>query len=186
MGRINCFIPFANAAQVSKTVEGLKENDLVNKIYLLANDEAEGSVEGCEVIKVKNLNSSATIKAIAEKADADYVLLYTKYNTLKFAPFAIERFVKIADDSQSSMCYADHYNVTEKGAVKAPVIDYQFGALRDDFDFGSVMLYCGKCFKKAAEAMKADYEFAGLYDHRLKLSQFGKLKIGRASCRERV
>lgn len=175
MGRINCFIPFANAAQVSKTVEGLKENDLVNKIYLLANDEAEGSVEGCEVIKVKNLNSSATIKAIAEKADADYVLLYTKYNTLKFAPFAIERFVKIADDSQSSMCYADHYNVTEKGAVKAPVIDYQFGALRDDFDFGSVILYCGKCFKKAAEAMKADYEFAGLYDHRLKLSQIGKL-----------
>ncbi len=175
MGRINCFIPFANAAQVGQTVENLKNNELVNKIYLLANAEAEGSVEGCEVINVKNLTASATLKAIAEKADADFVLFYTKYNTLKFAPFAIERFVKIAEDSQSALCYADHYNVTDKGADKAPVIDYQFGALRDDFDFGSVLFYCGKCFKKAAEAMKADYEFAGLYDHRLKLSQFGKI-----------
>ena len=116
------------------------------------------------------------MKAIAAKADdADFVMLYTKYNTLKFAPFAIERFVTLANDSQSAMLYADHYNVTDKGADKAPVIDYQFGSLRDDFDFGSVLFFCACCFKKAAEAMKADYEFAGLYDLRLKLSQFGTI-----------
>ncbi len=171
MTRINCFIPFSSPEQVQKTIDGLKACSLVGKIYLLAGAEATGTVEGCTVINVKGLYASATIKAIAEKADADYVMLYTKYNTLKFAPYAIERLVKIADDSQSGMLYADHYNVTEKGADKAPVIDYQMGSLRDDFDFGSVLFFCAQCFKQAAAAMKADYEWAGLYDLRLKLSQ---------------
>ena len=143
MGRINCFIPFASPEQVAQTVASLKADELVNKIYLLADGDVANAVDGCEVIKIKGLTSSATMRAIAEHADADYVMLYTKYTTLKFAPFAIERFVKLADDSQSGMLYADHYNVTENGAVKAPVIDYQYGSLRDDFDFGSVLLFCG-------------------------------------------
>ena len=175
MGRINCFIPVANAEQAKATIEGLKANELVNKIYLLANAEAEGTVEGCEVININNLTSTATMKAIAEKADADFTLVYTKYVSLKFAPFAIERFVKLAEDSQAGMLYADHYNVTEKGADKAPVIDYQYGSLRDDFDFGSVLFFCSCCLKKAAAALKSEYEFAGLYDLRLKLSQFAEI-----------
>ena len=175
MGRINCFIPFATAEQAEQTIQGLKANELVNKIYLLASAEVTDTVEGCELLRVGGLNASATMRAIAEKADADYVMLYTKHDTLKFAPFAIERFVKLADDTQSGMLYADHYNVTERGADKAPVIDYQQGSLRDDFDFGSVLFFCGCCFKKAVVAMRADYEFAGLYDLRLKLSQFAAI-----------
>ena len=175
MGRINCFIPFANAEQAAQTIQNLKGEELVNKIYLLATEENAAPVEGCELVPVKGLTSSATMRAVAEHADADYLLLYTKFDTLKMAPFAIERFVKLADDTQSGMLYADHYNVTEKGADKAPVIDYQMGSLRDDFDFGSVLFFCGNCYKKAAAAMKADYEFAGLYDLRLKLSQFAAI-----------
>ena len=171
MTKINCFIPFASAEQAQATVDGLKSNPLVNKIFLLAGDDAQGTIEGCEMLKVNNLTSTATIKAIAEHSDACVTLLYTKYVTLKFAPFAIERFVKILADTQSGMVYADHYNVTDKGADKTPVIDYQMGSLRDDFDFGSVMVFCAECFKKAAAAMKATYEHAGLYDLRLKLSQ---------------
>jgi len=171
MGRINCFIPFANPEQVQQTVDNLKGNQLINKIYLLAGADATGTIDGCELLPVKGLTSSGTMRAIADKCDADYTLLYTKHDTLKMAPFAIERFVKLADDTQSGMLYADHYNVTEKGADKAPVIDYQQGSLRDDFDFGSVLFFCGKCFKQAAAAMTADYEFAGLYNLRLKLSQ---------------
>ncbi len=171
MTKINCFIPFASTEQAQATVDGLKSNPLVNKIFLLAGDDAKGTIEGCEMLKVNNLTSTATIKAIAEHSDACVTLLYTKYVTLKFAPFAIERFVKILADTQSGMVYADHYNVTDKGADKAPVIDYQMGSLRDDFDFGSVMVFCAECFKKAAAAMKATYEHAGLYDLRLKLSQ---------------
>ncbi len=175
MGRINCFIPFADAEQAAQTIQNLRQQELVNKIYLLATVEGATAVDGCEIVTVNGLTSSATMRAIALRADSDYVLLYTKYDTLKMAPFSLERFAKLGDDTQSGMLYADHYNVTEQGADKAPVIDYQMGSLRDDFDFGSVMFFCGQCFKRAAGAMKADYEFAGLYDLRLKLSQFAAI-----------
>ena len=175
MGRINCFIPFVSEKQAGKTIEHLKSLELVNKIYLLATVDDPKPVEGCEMLPINVLFSSATMREIASHADADYVLLYTKYDTLKMGPFSMERFVKLGDDTQSGMLYADHYNVTEKGADKAPVIDYQMGSLRDDFDFGSVLFFCSKCFKKAVEAMKANYEFAGLYDLRLKLSQFAAI-----------
>ena len=175
MKRIDCFIPFATAEQAGQTIAGLKANALVNNIYLLAAPGVTEGVEGCGLLHVDGLTASSTMRVIACHAQADYVMLYTKHDTLKFAPFAIERFVKLADDTQSGMLYADHYNVTEKGADKAPVIDYQFGSLRDDFDFGSVLFFCAACFKKAAQAMKADYEHAGLYDLRLKLSQFAAI-----------
>lgn len=175
MGTINCFIPFVSAEQAAPTIEHLKGEELVSKIYLLATVDNPAPVEGCEMLPVNVLSSSATMRAIAEHADADYVLLYTKYDTLKMGPFSLERFAKLAADTQSGMLYADHYNVTDKGADKAPVIDYQMGSLRDDFDFGSVLFFCCCCFKKAVEAMKQNYEFAGLYDLRLKLSQFAPI-----------
>ena len=139
MGRINCFIPFVSEKQAAQTIEHLKNEELVNKIYLLATVDKPAPVEGCEMLPVNVLFSSATMREIAAHADADYVLLYTKYDTLKMGPFSLERFAKLGDDTQSGMLYADHYNVTEKGADKAPVIDYQMGSLRDDFDFGR---YC--------------------------------------------
>lgn len=94
MKRIDCFIPFMNAEQVKNTVAGLKACDLVHNIYLLAGSDAQGEVEGCEKIAIGNLNSSDTMKKIAAKADCDYAMLYTKYNSLEFGMFAVERMVK--------------------------------------------------------------------------------------------
>lgn len=175
MRTINCFIPFLNAEQVKTTIAGLKACELVNKIYLLAGADSEGTVEGCEKIEIKGLNSSATMKKIAAKADADYVMLYTKHNTLEFGMFAIERMLHIADDSAAGMVYADHYNVVGETRNNAPVIDYQKGSLRDDFNFGSVLLFNACVFKNAVAKIDKEYEFAGLYDVRLKVSQEAEL-----------
>lgn len=171
MKKLNFFIPFVNEAQVKNTIGGLTQCELVSKICLLAGDDAQGSVEGCEKIAVKGIKSTDTMKKIAAAADGDYIVLYTKYNTLDFGMFAIERMVRIADDSDAGMVYADHYNVVGGNRTNAPVIDYQAGSLRDDFDFGSVLMFNAAAFKDAVARMDKDYEFAGLYDLRLKVSQ---------------
>lgn len=85
--------------------------------------------------------------------------------------FALERMMHIAEDSDAGMVYADHYQIADGKQTNAPVIDYQFGSLRDDFNFGSVLLFNTSKLKEAACRMKCDYNFAGLYDLRLKLSQ---------------
>lgn len=171
MKKLNFFIPFVNEAQVKNTIGGLTQCELVSKICLLAGDDAQGFVEGCEKIAVKGIKSTDTMKKIAAAADGDYIVLYTKYNTLDFGMFAIERMVRIADDSDAGMVYADHYNVVGGNRTNAPVIDYQAGSLRDDFDFGSVLMFNAAAFKDAVARMDKDYEFAGLYDLRLKISQ---------------
>ena len=175
MKTINCFIPYADAQQVQATVDGLRQNALVSKIFLLATDANAAAVEGCEVINIDALNSSATMKKIAAAAEGDYTLLYTKYNNLVMGYLALERMVRLAGDSKAAMVYADNYQVVEGKKSNAPVIDYQFGSLRDDFNFGSVLFFCTKALKAAAAEIDVEYTAAGLYDLRLKVSRQGDL-----------
>ncbi len=177
--KINCFIPFRDENQVKVTVENLKKNEEVNKIYLLRTEDASkvsGTVLGCDIIEVQSLKCTTAIKKIAEKADTCFTLIYTKYTELSFGLFALERMINIADDTDAAMIYADHFNETDGVRAFAPVIDYQMGSLRDDFDFGSVLLYRTDALKEAVSRMNIDYKFAAIYDLRLKVSQKGALE----------
>lgn len=115
--------------------------------------------------------SSAELRRIAQEADTDYTLLYTRATALRFVDLGLERMVQVADDTAAAMAYADHFN----GSEPAPVIDYQTGSLRDDFDFGGALLYRTSVLKEAASQMTEEYLYAGLYDLRLKASRLGKL-----------
>ena len=172
---INCFVPFASLDQVTPTVEALKASPLVTKIYLLATDQEAKSVLGCDLIHVDSLNSSATMKKIAEAADCDLILLYTKFDTLVPGYLALERLARLAADSKAGMLYADSYTVVDGVKSNAPVIDYQFGSLRDAFNFGSMLIFNTVDFKKAASGITADYKAAGLYDLRLRLSRIAPI-----------
>lgn len=178
--KINCFVPVTNENQVLETVKGLRRDNFSAKIYLMSFGDYKGSalpeLKDCEIITSDSLKSSATIKKIAEKsADADFSLIYTKYTTLELGYLALERLARIAGDTGASMLYSDHYQILEGKKTVAPVIDYQFGSLRDDFDFGSVLFFNSYALRSAANRMTDDYKYAGLYDLRLKISQQGEL-----------
>jgi len=114
---------------------------------------------------------SETIRHIAAESKADYALVYTKTTTLELGYMALERLLQIAQDTEAGLVYADHYQVKGGELVKAPVIDYQKGSLRDDFDFGSVLFFDAAALKESVQRMTESYQHAGLYDLRLKLSQ---------------
>lgn len=169
---IHCFVPYADEAQALATIKALKESNAVKSITLLNTGEATvAPLEGCDVLQVDSLTSSATMRAIAERANADYILFYTKYNALDPGYQALERFIRIGEDSGAGMLYADHYTVVDGKKSAAPVIDYQEGSLRDDFNFGSVLFFRTADFKRAAAGINKDYKSAGLYDLRLRISR---------------
>jgi hypothetical protein len=85
--------------------------------------------------------------------------------------FALERMTSIAQNTSAGMVYADYYERDEDGLHAHPLIDYRKGSLRDDFDFGPLLLFNTQALTEAAETMTEDYRFAGLYDLRLKVSQ---------------
>lgn len=173
--RVDCFIPYVSADQAKATVDGLRSCGLVKNIYLLSASCDAEACEGCEVLAVGSLFSSDTIKAIASKACADYTLLYTKYNELVMGHLAIERLVSIASAIDAGMLYADSYSVVDGVRKPSPVIDYQQGSLRDDFNFGSVLFFNTEKLKKASEEIDFDYKAAGLYDLRLRLSRIAPI-----------
>ena len=115
--------------------------------------------------------STAQVKEVAAQADTEYTLIYTRTTRLSWVQFGLERLLQIAGDTGAALIYADHFD----GEAPAPVIDYQPGSLRDDFDFGGVQVYRTECLRKAVAAMDADYQYAGLYDLRLRVSELGPL-----------
>ena len=155
MKKITCFVPYIDESQAGKTLSALRDSQLVDKVVCL--DEP--------VFK------SEIIRRIAAESKADYALVYTKTTTLELGYMALERLLQIVQDTNAGLVYADHYQVKGGELVKAPVIDYQKGSLRDDFDFGSVLFFDAAALKESVQRMTESYQHAGLYDLRLKLSQ---------------
>ena len=172
---IHAFLPYINEDQASANIKAIKDCDKVSKITLLSTDTSAKACDGCDMIYIDNLNSSATVKAIAQAADAAFILLYTGSALIVPGYLAFDRMIKIARDSKAAMVYADYYAVVDGVKSNAPVIDYQFGSLRDDFNFGSMLIFNTVDFKKAASGITADYKAAGLYDLRLRLSRIAPI-----------
>ena len=169
--RINCFIPYLEESQVKDTIKNLESNESHINIFLLTTDKSAKTFNNLPLLHVPTLSSTETIKVIEKHSDCDFILYYSKYSTLELGYFALERLVKLAQDTQAGMVYSDHYQIIGKERKSTPVIDYQKGSLRDDFNFGSLLLFNAKAFKDATNRMSNNYSVAGLYDLRLKLSQ---------------
>ena len=121
-------------------------------------------------------NSTEALREIAKSLTKEYMILYTKPYPLEMGMFAAERMMSVADDTRADMVYADHYELitdAEGNEVrrKHPLIECQKGALRNDFDFGSVLLFRTTSFRKAVEQMTVDRRWGALYDLRLRMNK---------------
>ena len=177
--KIDLFLPCEDLEVAKDTLLELHDNKTVQHINLLVRSEfaAQHQVpEGCTFVVIDRLESSNTITSIAENSDADYVMICTKTTPIKWGLYSLERFLRTADDTGAIMVYSDHYSTTNGKLEKHPVIDYQMGALRDDFDFGSLWLIKTQALLDyVSQQDRVDYQFAALYDLRLYLSRTGEI-----------
>lgn len=160
MSSIECFVPSMSGEDISVTVESFSRSD---------------SFSGVTILSGVSLKSTETLRSIAEALSQKYLLIYTKEHPLEMGMFALDRMLSIAEDTKADMLYADHYQLVagENGPVrkKHPLIECQMGALRDDFDFGSVLVFRASSFRRAVKAMTEDYRWAALYDLRLRMKK---------------
>lgn len=154
---IDCFIPWTDELQGTPTENALLDDSNVANVYHLT----------------ESIGNTKTIRFIAETATSPYVLLYTKYDTLLLGFHALDRMLTIAKDHDALMLYADHYITLPTGERQPmPLIDYQTGSVRDDFQMGSLLLIKTDGLKQYIEQMgQHHYQFAALYDLRLFLSR---------------
>lgn len=155
--KTDCFLTKGNGEDMERLIAAMQANNTVNNIHIIDN----------------GMHSTAAIKQMAETADADYVLMYTKPTPLTMGQGMLDRLLLVIRDSGAAMVYSDYYTM-EKGELrKHPVIDHQMGAIRNDFDYGSVTIIDSHLLKEYAAKTTADYKYAALYDLRLFLSRKG-------------
>ena len=154
MTGIECFIPSMSGEDISMTVESLSRST---------------AFTGVTILSGVSLRSTETLRSLAEAVSEKYLLIYTKDTPLEMGMAALDRILSIAEDTRADMLYADHYKMIDDVRRKHPLIDCQKGALRDDFDFGSVLVFRSASFRKAVKAMSEEYQWGALYDLRLRM-----------------
>ena len=115
--------------------------------------------------------STKELASIANTATTEWLFLQTEAGEVEFLPQAEKRFIDIAEATGAAMVYSDYYQITEDGKNPITTIEYQRGSLRDDFNFGAIILFNTGILKKITTHTPENYEFAGLYDIRLKISE---------------
>ena len=174
--KVTCFLPYSTEENTRNTVQGLWSCGETGDIFVIHKNTPDVVLpEGCKGLVAGALQQTQTLKVLAREIHTPYTLLYIQSLPLQVGAYAIERMLQVADDTEAGLLYADCYKIKEGVQQAHPVIDYQEGSLRNDFDFGSLLLYRSDALLEAVNAMDVDYQAAALYDLRLKVSQNHRL-----------
>lgn len=176
---ITCFIPYGSENQINKTIRHLQECPTVDRIFLLPTSPVPNLSlpDKCYILPSSAPESVEKYKQIALYANTPFTLICTQVQDLEFVYMALERMCDYLSAPQCSMVYADHYKTIKGERTPHPVIDYQLGSVRDDFDFGSLLMFRTDYLKRAINEIEAEkeYQHSALYALRLALSRYGEL-----------
>lgn len=190
--KIDCFLACRTLTEALPTIGQLRGSIALREIFLLVSPEEasdQTALHDCTFLPTESLTSTAFVMQVARRAKARYALLCLKPVALTLGASALERMVSVADSTDAALLYADRYTMEQGVRCQHPVIDYQEGSLRDDFDFGSLLLVRTDLLRQYASATadqehpvktaaiddQEGYRYAGIYDLRLFLSREGRL-----------
>ncbi len=128
---------------------------------------------GAEAIEIEALFSGPAIQKLVDAWRSDYLLLILPGSRIQLGARAVERLIQVAGDSGAGLIYSDFREINGEETADHRLIDYQLGSIRDNFDFGSVMLISRAAVDRAIRehgAVPTGLKWSGLYDLRLKLS----------------
>ena len=175
--KIDCFLACRSPRDLELAVGQLHGSRTILHInYIVGAGFDEEVPADSGIIRCESITSTQTMLAIAERAEADYTMLSLKPQPVNLGQSALERVLRVACDANAALMYSDYYSIENGERKPHPVIDYQAGSLRDDFDFGALLLVKTELLKKyAASVGNRQYRYAGLYDLRLFLSREGTI-----------
>ena len=168
MNKADCYIAIAGKEATQKMVEALNTNALTNRIFVISPEKIE--IPGAETLMSEHPHSSETIRQIAGTTTSPFALLLLNDTFVLPGQYAVERIIQTAENTGASMGYADYREVKNGTETPHPVIDYQQGSLRDDFNFGPAQLFRTEVLKSFDEE---DFDLAGYYALQLHASREG-------------
>ena len=170
---VDCFFAFTNAEASQKLVDQFRECSWVEQVFVLAHESV--SLMNCELIIVDEFRSCSTMRHIAKMLKANYALLALEDAVFELGQGAIERLLQVSEFTDAPMVYADYLDVKDGQSTPHPLIDYQPGSFRDDFNFGPVRFFRAEVLKAFRYENYETLKHAGYYALRLRASRMGEL-----------
>jgi len=161
----------------NRIISNLNEIELFDKIIVVAKNELE--VNSQFLIKSDHPFSSEAIKKVIEKTSTPYLLLINGSKFVELTRDAIDSFVSQAIKTQAGWIYSDFYEKQTNKLILHPLIDYQIGSVRDDFDFGNCFFIKTSVMKNSLQelfAQQSELFYSGFYDLRLMISRNSEMK----------
>lgn len=171
--KITVFIPLSDKESLESTVSSLKSTGVVARIVIVAGKDTKVEYNDPDVdyLYSEGFSSTSAVNKMALMSDTPYIMVYTSNQPLYPGKYSLQRMLSVCENTGAGMLYSDYYEKKNDKLTPHPVTDYQEGSLRDDFNFGSVIMYKDTAFQYACRKMDKNYRYAGLYDLRLKISQ---------------
>ncbi len=165
-------VPQNTGPFLKKTLSSLTKSALVEDIVIVSREPVSLKMPKCRVLLAGPMTSQETLSKVLEDIQTKYLLLLAGGQQISIEPNALERMLQAAESTNAGIVYSDFNEETEHGKLLHPLIDYQPGSVRDDFDFGAMILISVPAVREALKKYGATpaVQHAGLYDLRLKAS----------------
>jgi glycosyltransferase involved in cell wall biosynthesis len=172
MNKLTAALQFHSQSSTKRIIQSLIQSPSIEKVIVFYDEKVTTAWPKCEEMGASSLTSGTALHKLIEKTNTDYLLIITHAHTIHILPGTLERFITVAEATDAGMVYSDYFEKNDGDLREHPLNDYQFGSIRDGFDFGNVMLFSLPAVKWALGKYGTirDVKHAGLYDLRLKVS----------------
>jgi len=172
MNPLTVVIGYTSSFLFEKTLLSLAESDTVERVLIVTQKPVYLRIPKCRVLAGGPLHSGDTLSLVLGEVRTKYLLLLLGSQQISIESAALERLLERVEPTRAGLVYSDYYDESKQGKTLHPLCDYQPGSVRDEFDFGAMILFSVTAIQETLKKYGAipDVKFAGLYDLRLKVS----------------
>lgn len=172
MKPITVIVPSNPDPLFDKFVTDLSSSPFVERIIIINPAPLPPKVSKTEVLLGETINSTDMLIKVLQCIKTNFILLIIKPQNIYLEPKALEKLLKGAEDQNGAIVYSDFYEKIGDKKIYIPLNDYQMGSVRDDFEFGALILLSTAKIKKTLKkyGLLSELRWGSLYDMRLKLS----------------
>jgi hypothetical protein len=172
MKPVTIVVPYSPDLFFEKALFSLTTSDLVERVVIIHQEPVRLNIPKGRVVVAGPLPSQETLSLILGDVETKYLLLLLDFQPVSIEPEALEKFLEKAVSTKAGLVYSDYYDERNGDKTPHPLCDYQLGSVRDDFDFGAMLLFSVVAIREAVRkyGVLSRMRFAGLYDVRLKVS----------------
>ena len=167
---VTVFILCLNRKKAENNANQLRSIRFAKNTFIVTDISSSEYSADYNYLQSDSISNCGVFRKIYDECNTEFILLMIGDTEINIDEKFLIKFIEIAGKKSAGLVYSDYYEILDNSTIKHPTIDYQSGSIRDDFEFGPVMLFKKDSIKKFYN-QNYNYNFAGLYCLRLSVSE---------------